>query len=68
MGIRVLKAFVCETEGAVTVDWVVLTAALVGLAVVTANSVHQGATDMADDTATALQGQVVVLGSLGYAD
>lgn len=34
-----------EEDGAVTVDWVVLTAALVGLAIVVIGLVAQGATD-----------------------
>ncbi len=39
--------FVGEENGAVTVDWVVLTAAIVGMGVLVITSVANGATDMA---------------------
>ena len=35
--------------GAVTVDWVVLTAALIGLSIAILTSVSQGATELSDD-------------------
>jgi hypothetical protein len=60
--------FVESTDGAVTVDWVVLTAALVGLAVATANAVWIGAEDLSQGTATVLQSQVVTLGELGHSN
>jgi len=40
-----LKSFRRREEGAVTVDWVVLTAAIVGLAVALIGMIAAGATD-----------------------
>ena len=40
-----LKSFRTREEGAVTVDWVVLTAAIVGLAVALIAMIAAGATD-----------------------
>ena len=37
--------FYCEEDGAVTVDWVVLTAVIIGLAAVVSGTVVQGALD-----------------------
>ena len=53
--------FIRDEDGAVTVDWVVLTAAIVGLGLAVLGSVRTGATDLAGDierslTATAVQG------------
>lgn len=42
---RVFK-FVADENGAVTVDWVVLTAAIVGLGVLVITSIARGTTDM----------------------
>ena len=38
-----------DDAGAVTVDWIVLTAALVGLGIAVLTSVANGATEMSDD-------------------
>ena len=38
--------FVADESGAVTVDWVVLTAAIVGLGVLVITSIARGTTDM----------------------
>jgi Flp pilus assembly pilin Flp len=43
------KRFTEDTSGAVTVDWVVLTAAVVGLGLGAASSIAGGATDMSDN-------------------
>jgi Flp pilus assembly pilin Flp len=40
--LKTLKTFVCDEAGAVTVDWVVLTAAIVGLGMVVMNTVGSG--------------------------
>ncbi len=44
-----LKRFTEDTSGAVTVDWVVLTAAVVGLGLAAASSISGGATDMSEN-------------------
>ena len=44
-----LFAFIRDEDGAVTVDWVVLTAAIVGLGIAVLTSVRTGATDLAGD-------------------
>ncbi|KEJ89069.1 hypothetical protein [Sulfitobacter donghicola] len=43
-----------DTDGAVTVDWVVLTAAVVGLGYMAAVNVATGTTDMGDNLETFL--------------
>lgn len=40
---KLLSAFIRDDDGAVTVDWVVLTAAIVGLGIAVATVVGQGA-------------------------
>ncbi|MEK0162573.1 hypothetical protein VWZ88_15445 [Phaeobacter sp. JH20_36] len=42
------KHFIAKDDGAVTVDWVVLTAAIVGLVVLIAASMEDGALGLAD--------------------
>ena len=44
------KSFANDEAGAVTVDWVVLTAAIVGLGIVVMTSVGGGITGLADNT------------------
>ena len=44
-----IKTFHADEDGAVTVDWVVLTAAIVGLGIAVLGSVRTGATTMADN-------------------
>tara|TARA_R110000764_G_scaffold76528_8_gene153774 strand:+ start:425 stop:616 length:192 start_codon:yes stop_codon:yes gene_type:complete len=48
------KNFRANEAGAVTVDWVVLTAAVVGLAVAAYGSIQSGASDLTADTNTFL--------------
>jgi Flp pilus assembly pilin Flp len=43
-----IKTFRADEDGAVTVDWVVLTAAIVGLAIAVLASVKTGAEDLAN--------------------
>ena len=45
--LNLFKTFKSEDSGAVTVDWVVLTAAIVGLGMVVIMSVGGGITDLA---------------------
>ncbi len=40
--INPLKTFITDESGAVTVDWVVLTAAIVGLGIVVMNTIGSG--------------------------
>ncbi|ASM72975.1 MULTISPECIES: hypothetical protein [Roseobacteraceae] len=54
---KFLKNFRKDEAGAVTVDWVVLTAAVVGLAVAAYSSIETGATALTADTDTFLQAQ-----------
>lgn len=44
-----IKTFRTDEDGAVTVDWVVLTAAIVGLGIAVLASVKSGAETMADN-------------------
>lgn len=49
-----LSRFKRNESGAVTVDWVVLTAALVGLAIGVTTIITTSTTDLSDSTATAI--------------
>ncbi|TNC70941.1 Flp family type IVb pilin [Rubellimicrobium roseum] len=49
-----IKNFRADEDGAVTVDWVVLTAAVVGLGIVVLNSISENAKGTADNIATAV--------------
>ena len=61
-----LKAFAANESGAVTVDWVVLTAAIVGLGLAVISSVRTGVGALATDISTSLSGATVAtLGTLG---
>ena len=55
--IKFIKNFRKDEDGAVTVDWVVLTAAVVGLAVAAYSSIETGASNLTSNTATFLDGQ-----------
>ncbi len=50
--INFIKNFRNDESGAVTVDWVVLTAAVVGLAVAAYSSIQSGAEDMTKATSS----------------
>ncbi|MBM07693.1 MAG: hypothetical protein CMH88_15320 [Oceanibulbus sp.] len=49
-----MKRFSRDEDGAVTVDWVVLTAAIVGLAVVAFNTIGSGTEDLISGIASDL--------------
>ena len=55
--IKFIKNFRKDENGAVTVDWVVLTAAVVGLAVAAYSSIQTGAVGLTADTETFLDAQ-----------
>ena len=64
-----IKNFLNEEDGAVTVDWVVLTAAVVGLGVAGVAAVKGGVDGLASSIGTQMTGATVVtLGELGQAD
>lgn len=52
-----IKNFRKDENGAVTVDWVVLTAAVVGLAVAAYSSIQTGASNLTANTGTFLDGR-----------
>ena len=54
--LKTFKSFANDEAGAVTVDWVVLTAAIVGLGIVVMNSIGGGITGLADKTTVQLNG------------
>jgi|TARA_R110002012_G_scaffold53248_2_gene137058 Flp pilus assembly pilin Flp len=54
-----IKNFRKDEDGAVTVDWVVLTAAIVGLAVVAFGTIKDNTTALTADIATAIGGVTV---------
>ncbi|WP_170416701.1 Flp family type IVb pilin [Ruegeria atlantica] len=52
--IKFIKNFRKDEDGAVTVDWVVLTAAVVGLAAVAYSAIGDGTKDVSDKVGAAL--------------
>ncbi len=62
---KFVKNFRNDEDGAVTVDWVVLTAAVVGLAIAAYGSISSGAADMTNQTATFLNSQTIGDASFG---
>ena len=54
-----IKNFIADEDGAVTVDWVVLTAGIVVLGLAVGSKVAGGANDMADSIAGELSGATV---------
>ena len=60
------KAFVANESGAVTVDWVVLTAAIVGLGLAVITSVRSGVSSLGTSISNSLtSASVATLGTLG---
>jgi Flp pilus assembly pilin Flp len=57
-----LKSFIKSESGAVTVDWVVLTAALVGLGLAVTNTVGAGLSDLSSQIRTQLERDHVTAG------
>jgi Flp pilus assembly pilin Flp len=55
--INLFKTFARDEDGAVTVDWVVLTAAIVGLGMVVMTTVGGGITGLGDSVVTDLGGR-----------
>jgi len=53
-----MNTFIKDEDGAVTVDWVVLTAAIVALGLVVGNSVKGGAEALAADVGADLTAQI----------
>ena len=56
---ELLAQFVAEENGAVTVDWVVLTAAIVGLGIAVISTVSRGALDHSAGIGAYLEAQDV---------
>lgn len=54
-----IKNFKNDEDGAVTVDWVVLTAAIVGLGIAVLASVGQGTTGLANTISSQLSAQTI---------
>lgn len=52
--LNTFKNFITDEDGAVTVDWVVLTSAIVGLAIAVLVSVSGGVLDLSNDIDAAL--------------
>ncbi|MEQ8292620.1 MAG: hypothetical protein RIA08_10475 [Roseovarius sp.] len=57
--IKFIKKFRNDEEGAVTVDWVVLTAAVVGLGVAGVSTVSGGVNTLASSIQTGVSGKTV---------
>jgi len=55
--IKFIKKFRKDEDGAVTVDWVVLTAAVVALAGAAYTAIEDGATSLTDSTGTFISDQ-----------
>ncbi|WP_370252122.1 pilus assembly protein [Nioella sp.] len=55
-----LKSFALSESGAVTVDWVVLTAALVGLGLAVTNTVADGLESLSNEIKTQLERDHIV--------
>jgi len=51
---NIIQKYLNSESGAVTVDWVVLTAAVVGLAVAAYTSIESGGVGLADNTTSFL--------------
>ncbi len=58
--LQFIKSFRAREEGAVTVDWVVLTAAIVGLAIALIALIAAGATDKSTSVGAFLSSQEIV--------
>ena len=55
--LKFIKKFRRDEDGAVTVDWVVLTAAVVALAGAAYTSIQNGASDLTTSTGTFIKGK-----------
>ncbi|MEC7761254.1 MAG: hypothetical protein VX874_04980 [Pseudomonadota bacterium] len=63
-----VKRFLKDTSGAVTVDWVVLTAAIVGIGVAVLTSVSGGTTTLASTVSSEISGMEVLSSSGDWTD
>ena len=54
---KFINAFVKDEDGAVTVDWVVLTAAVVALAGAAYTAIETGASNLSSDTGSFIEGK-----------
>jgi Flp pilus assembly pilin Flp len=54
-----LKNFFTDEDGAVTVDWVVLTAAIVGLGIIVLAAVESGVTNLSGDIKSKLEEDII---------
>jgi Flp pilus assembly pilin Flp len=63
--IKFIKNFRKDENGAVTVDWVVLTAAVVALAAVAYNGISGGASGLAGTVNSTLSNATVTIGEAG---
>jgi len=54
-----IKHFGKDEDGAVTVDWVVLTAALVGLGIAVLAAVETGLSDLSNDIGSKMQETII---------
>jgi len=57
---KLFNTFLADESGAVTVDWVVLTAAIVGLGIAVLTSVGNGTTTLADTVSGSLANTTVL--------
>ncbi|PHQ99418.1 MAG: hypothetical protein COB39_03865 [Marinosulfonomonas sp.] len=57
--LNMIKNFAADESGAVTVDWVVLTAAIVGLGLAVMSVVSGGTEDLTNKIGTQLSGQTI---------
>ena len=57
--LKLAQNFKRDEDGAVTVDWVVLTAAIVGLGIAVLTSVSGGTTSLADKISSELAGTTI---------
>jgi Flp pilus assembly pilin Flp len=58
--INFFNRFKKDEDGAVTVDWVVLTAAIVGLGIAVLTSVSGGTTSLADKVSSSLSAMTIL--------
>lgn len=58
--VNFIKRFNQDEDGAVTVDWVVLTAAIVGLGIAVLTSVSGGTTSLADKISSSLSAMTIM--------
>ena len=56
---KLFNAFARDEDGAVTVDWVVLTAAVVGLGMAVGASIRGGVQDLTEDASNEMTGYTI---------